>query len=177
MTLTYTAADITALRPCPDWTQVRVERTMRGRALTLAQMLRLRSVPAADRVWLGCRLMSPAQRTRWLTVVVQRAVETHALHCGVPEVETWAQLWLSGADRSAGSAWDASAASTAFAAFAAFAACAAWAAAVSASASAASTAWAAVSAARAAVSAFSGAAAERKRQVRDMVDILEEAAA
>lgn len=37
--------------------------------------------------------------------IVTRLVETHALRCGVSEIETWAQRWLSGDDRSADSAW------------------------------------------------------------------------
>lgn len=33
--------------------------------------------------------------------IMERAILKHALHCGVDSVEQWAELWLSGADRSA----------------------------------------------------------------------------
>jgi hypothetical protein len=71
--------------------------------------------------------------------IVRRAVETHALRCGVAAVESWAAAWLSGADRTEQAAARAAVA-------AAVAAVAAWAAANA--AARAADAWAADAAAR-----------------------------
>jgi hypothetical protein len=46
-------------------------------------------------------------RDRVVLRIVTRAVETHALHCGVPKVEQWARRWISGEDRSAAAALEA----------------------------------------------------------------------
>lgn len=61
-----------------------------------------------------CKLTSDldAALRRAIERIVARAVETHALHCGIDTVEAWARAWLSGEDRSeaaaraaAGAAW------------------------------------------------------------------------
>ena len=78
------------------------------------EYLRDRRVPDHDIVWIACRVLDPAIRASWLERIVTRAVETHALHCGVPAIETWARAWLSGEDRSAEWAlWDSSEAAAA----------------------------------------------------------------
>ena len=123
--------------------------------------LRSHGVPNADIVWAACRVLDPAIRASWLERIVTRAVETHALHCGVPAVETWARAWLSGEDRSAEAA--------AAAMEAVDAAAARVAARVAAMAAAAS-----VSAAMAAAAAAdeAAAAAERAQQVDDLIAVL-----
>ena len=58
-----------------------------------------------------------------LIVIVERAIRAHCLHCGVVEVERWAERWLSGENRREASAAEAAAkASSASAVWAALAA-------------------------------------------------------
>lgn len=41
-----------------------------------------------------------AHLLRAAAATAERAIRGHALHCGLPDVETWAASWLSGVDRS-----------------------------------------------------------------------------
>jgi len=111
------------------------------------RQVRARGVSDDDIVWAACRALDASTRTAWLERVVTRAVTTHALHCGVPAIESWARRWLGGEDRTAESAR--AAARAARAATAAWAAPAAWA--------ADAAAWAAVAATRAADAAADAA--------------------
>ena len=134
------------------------------------EYLRSHGVPNADIVWAACRVLDPAIRASWLERIATRAVETHALHCGVPAVETWARAWLSGEDRSADAA-DAAWAAARGAAARVAARVAAMAAAASVSAAAASVSAAMAAAAAAPVAA--AVAAERAQQVDDLIAVLE----
>jgi hypothetical protein len=126
--------------------------------------------------WMFWALKTAGHPVPWDVVdgIADRAVETHALHCGIAEVERWAERWLSGEDRSAaaaGDAWEAAAAG-AWAADAAGDAwnTAAWRAAAHAAAAADAAAWrAASSAAATAYAAYAAAvaAAEEADAARD----------
>ena len=86
---TWTVDEMMAEKPCDGYPQERVAALWGGRErLTLLEVLRLH-IPAADRVWVATRPAALPDETlyRWLDIVVSRAVETHALHCGVPLVE------------------------------------------------------------------------------------------
>ena len=164
-----TVQDVLAHHPCEAYrdgdspTDRLVELVGAGLPATAetVEYLRSHGVPDHDIVWIACRVLDPAIRASWMDRIATRAVETHALHCGVPAIERWAASWLSGEDRSAEWALWASAAA------AADAACAAAAAAAVDAAVAAAMAAAAAAAARAAA-----AAAERAQQVDDLIAVL-----
>ncbi len=83
---------------CPCYSRERIEQLFAGREqLTLLEILDLH-ISDRDKAWVCAR--ENEYRTEWIARVVTRAVETHALRCGVPAVEQWAARWLSGEDRS-----------------------------------------------------------------------------
>ena len=141
----WTIDEMLAERPCEEYTQERITELWAGRErLTLLEVLDL-PISWADRVWVICRpdALTHEQKAEWLERIVTRAIRNHALNCGIPTVEAWAQNWLDGTDRSnaaAAAAWTAEAARAARAA----------------------EAWAAAEAAE----------AERERQVQDCREIL-----
>lgn len=120
-----TVDQIMSWSPCLRYPRERVEELWMGRPiLGLLDILSL-DIPASDRIWVATRrgVLTREQRKAWLDRVVTRAVKTHALHCGVLAVESWAAKWLSGEDRSEAAARAAEAASvTDYAAYAAEAA-------------------------------------------------------
>jgi len=92
----YSIDEIMSHHPCAAYPRERVEALWGGRErMTLAEILDL-PIPAADRVWV-IRLNPP---DGWADRVADRAVRTHAMGCGIIEVEDWAARWLSGDDRS-----------------------------------------------------------------------------
>ena len=154
---TYTPEQILALKPCSDdYPPARVHALFGDRkSASLTEILADTRIPSKDRVWIVCRprVLTRAQQNTWLERIVVRAITAHALHCGVLQVESWAQAWLDGSDRTWQSA--AEAARAAEAAWAAGAAGAAWA------------AWAARAAAEAAAEA-----AEREQQCADAIAVI-----
>lgn len=180
----WTIDQIMALRPCHPREQI--EEWMPDGSLTLREILLHSDVPPMDRVWVATRpgVLDLDTLTRWINGIADRAVRTHYLECGVPDVERWARAWLDGSDRSytradaaardaaatrdaaRAAAYAASAARAA--AYAARAACAAAYAARSEAACATADAYAYTAAARAVV-----AAADAEKQITDLVDMLE----
>lgn len=129
--------------------------------------------------------LTPEQRVAWLERVVWRAVETHALDCGIDEVEAWAQGWLGGVDRSVEAADAAARAVADAAAWAVADVAAVWAALWAARAVAEAewaewAAWALEAAEYAAEAAVERCVAEaarkeeRQRQVADLIAVMEE---
>jgi len=193
---TWTVEEMVAERPCPEYTRERMAELWAGReALTLAEILDV-PIAAQDRVWVAClpAVLPAAVQDAWLERIVSRAVTTHALRCGIPAVEVWAQSWLDGTDRTGAAARAAARAAAWAAAWAARAAraaaweaaraaarAAAWAAAEAAgeaareaARAARAAAWAAVEAAGAAAreAARAARAAEREQQIDDLRQIL-----
>ena len=171
---TWTVEEMVAERLCPEYTRERISELWAGReALTLAEILDV-PIAAQDRVWVAClpAALPAAVQDAWLERIVSRAVTTHALRCGIPAVEVWAQSWLDGTDRTGAAAraaaWEAARAAAWAAAGAADAA--AEAAAGAAWVAAGAAAWAAAEAARAAWAA--ARAAEREQQIDDLRQIL-----
>lgn len=158
---TWTVQQVVDAEAC--YTRKRIKELWAGReALTLREVCAL-DIPAVDRVW----LIAQDAPAGWVERIVARAVETHALRCGIPDVEAWAQRWLDGADRSAVTAWAARSAASGAKHWAA--------------SSTAEAAWAAWEAAEPEVAAWEAAdaleAAERERQVADCLACLDEGAA
>ena len=125
----WTIDEMLAEHPCPEYTRERIAELWAGRpALTLLEIFDL-PISAEHRMWPVWRsgALTELQQRTVLTRIVTRAVERHALKCGVVRVERWADDWLAGRDRTAaraaGAAW---AAEAAWAAGAAGAAWAAW---------------------------------------------------
>ena len=144
----WTIDEMVAERPC--YSRERIEQLAGGRKrLTLLEILDL-DISDKDKVWVCAR--DNEYRAEWIERVITRAVETHALRCGVPVVEQWAARWLSGADRSNAAYVDA-AHSAAAAVNAAY-----------------------VDAAHSAAAAAYAYAAEWARQVQDMRDVIAERA-
>ena len=140
---TWTVDEMLAERPCADYTRARIEELWAGRErLSLLDILDF-DIPDLDKIWACCR--NHPHRGAWLDVVVTRAVRTHAVGCGVPAVESWAQIWLGG-DRTAEAAEAAARASEA-----------------------AEAAWAEAAGAAA---ARASAKAERRQQIADMRKLL-----
>lgn len=166
--MTYTVDDIMAIRPC--YPRERVTALWAGRAaITPLELLDL-PIPPADVLWAAWRIWPEPARTVALTATVARAVTNHALHCGVPAVEDWAESWLDGTDRTEASARAAVLSSRAEAAEAAW---------VSAEAASAEAAWVsgaaeaawvagAAEAAWASASGVAAGAAERLAQLADL---------
>ena len=103
---TITVDMVMSWHPC--WSEPAV-RSVVGDGLPVTsdtvRQVRARGVSDEDIVWAACRALDASTRTAWLERVVTRAVTTHALHCGVPAIESWARRWLGGEDRTAKSAW------------------------------------------------------------------------
>jgi len=176
---TLTIDDVLAYEPC--YTRERVEELFAGRTEMTIREICAVDVPAKDRVWLLTQdgVLDADMRDKWITMIVTRAITNHALHCDIPEVERWAENWLSGADRSSDAADAADAAvRAAYVAALAAAYVAAYAAAYAAYAALAA-AYAADAAARAAAEAAYAARAaaytdEREQQVSDLLGLLPE---
>jgi hypothetical protein len=173
-----TADQIISWRPCYRYPDDRVRALVPGLGLTPLEIAAL-PIPPEDRVWVLLRpeVLGEHGFQVALDRIVTRAVTNHALHCGVPEVELWAQRWLDGTDRTGAAACSAASAAWTEEQEAA-ARAAAWAAAEVARAAAwaaEAVAWAARSADAAARAAAAKAtwAAERILQLCDIVHILE----
>jgi hypothetical protein len=128
-------------------------------AATPLQVAKCNKLLPEDRVWVLLRTdVLGARLPAVVKAIVDFRVKRHCLYCGVPAVESWARIWLSGEDRSLRAAREAAAA--------------AWA--------AAAAAWAAAAAAEvraAAAAAASAARAERQRQLGIIEKALKEAKA
>ena len=97
----WTIDEMLAERPCEEYTQERITELWAGRErLTLLEVLDL-PILAKDIVWVIClrNALTPEQQAEWLERIVTRAIRNHALNCGIPTVEAWAQNWLDGTDR------------------------------------------------------------------------------
>jgi len=116
---TLTIDDVMAYEPC--YTRERVEKLFAGRTEITIREICAVDVPARDRVWLFTQdgVLDADMRDKWITMIVTRAITNHVLHCDIPEVERWAEKWLSGADRSSDAAHAAArvAADSAYAAY------------------------------------------------------------
>jgi len=95
-----TADQIISWRPCPRYPDDRVHQLGPAIGLTPLEIAAL-DIPHADRVWLLLRpeVLGEHGLQVALDRIAVRAVTNHALHCGVPAVERWAQRWLDGIDR------------------------------------------------------------------------------
>ena len=171
-----TADQIISWRPCPRYPDDRVRQLGPAIGLTPLEIAAL-PIPRVDRLWVLLRPEVLGKRGLRVAIdrIATRAVTNHALHCGVPGVEQWAQRWLDGTDRTEAAAMAAAEAA------ARAAEAAAWAAAWAAAAAARETARAAretaeaarEAAARAAAMARAAGAAERMLQLYDIVHVLE----
>jgi len=125
---TWTVDEMLAEHPCEWYDRDRITALWAGRdALSLRDILDL-DIPADERMWVACRpkALPVAIRRRWTEGIVERAVRTYALTCGVSAVERWAAQWLDGTDRTsesaaqageaAGAAWSAGEAGAAWSA-------------------------------------------------------------
>jgi hypothetical protein len=84
--------------PCPAYTRERLEELAAGReSLTVVEILGL-DIPARDKMWVVLRepVLGTELYRAFGHACADRAVERHALHCGIPKVEQWAARWLSG---------------------------------------------------------------------------------
>jgi hypothetical protein len=100
---TWTVSEMLENKPCEDYPRERLVELWAGRErLSVLDILDL-DIPAADRVWAA--LQAGPHVPVAVEAIVRRAVEAHALHCGIAEVEAWAARWLSGEDRSEAAAW------------------------------------------------------------------------
>lgn len=99
---TWTVDEMLAHGPCEEYLDGRLEHLWDGRErLSVLDILEL-PIPKSDRVWAS---LQAGEHVRPVVErIVRRAVEAHAAHCGVVEIEAWAAKWLSGEDRSAESA-------------------------------------------------------------------------
>lgn len=145
--------------PCKEYSESRVRKLWAGNWSLIPLQISELDIPAADRVWALCRVLDPDIRTRWINMIVERAIRKYVLGCGIPEVEQWGERWISGADRSSTEAK-----------VAAWAAAAAW-------AVKAAAAWAVKAAAAAAWAAKAAAAAAAVREAKVAVWEVAEAAA
>ena len=142
----YTVDDIMALGPCHS------RETIEGyfgrrKLLTLPQILRLKRVSNADKLWVACRLVSRQQWDEWSEIFVARAItESLKADDSDPAWNRWANAWLDGSDRTEASADSARASAWAWA-----------------SASASAWAWASASAAE---------STEEAQQIKDLLAVL-----
>lgn len=88
-----------------------------GKGLPTIELAREKRIPLEDRIWalLRSEVLGEDEYERLGYVFACRAVERHALHCGISTANTRARCWLSGEDRSS-AAWAAAAAAWAAAA-------------------------------------------------------------
>ena len=103
----WTVDEMLAEKPCDKYDRERIVKLCAGKpSLTLLEILDHPDIPDEDKVWVACRDKNPTRHVA-IEVIVTRCVTNHALHCGIPAVEAWAQKWLSGEDRSSRAAWNA----------------------------------------------------------------------
>jgi hypothetical protein len=96
----WTVDEMLAEKPCDKYDRERIAKLCAGKpSLTLLEILDHPDIPDEDKVWVACRDKNPTRHVA-IEVIVTRCVTNHALHCGIPAVEAWAQKWLSGEDRS-----------------------------------------------------------------------------
>jgi len=114
---TWTVKQMLAEKPCEQYTEEALAKLWAGREkVTLLDIIDM-DIPDTDKLWGSWRGLTKGQTDLVLDKVVTRAITNHALHCGVPSVEIWADNWLSGKDKSVrAAAWDAGAARAAEAA-------------------------------------------------------------
>jgi hypothetical protein len=95
-----TASQIIFWCPCNRYPDGRVRQLVPGQGLTPLEIAAL-DIPHADRVWVLLRpeVLEEHGFQVALDRIAVRTVTNHALHCGVPVVEGWAQRWLDGTDR------------------------------------------------------------------------------
>ena len=95
-----TADQIISWRPCYRYPDDRVHALVPGLGLTPLEIAAL-DIPHADRVWVLLRPKVLGEQGLQVALdrIAVRTVTNHALHCGVPGVEQWAQRWLDGTDR------------------------------------------------------------------------------
>jgi len=102
---THTIDDIIALNPCERYQRERIDELFAGREeLTTLEILDL-DIQACDRIWAVVRLVESRVAVDFAMRVATRALETHALHCGIESAEEWAAKWISGVKPSIGSAF------------------------------------------------------------------------
>ncbi len=103
---TWTVDEMLAEKPCEKYTRSVITSLWAGRErLTLQDILGL-DISARDRMWVVWRpgaLLKEQQKSLLETILV-RCITTHALHCGIAKVESWAQKWISNENRSIGEA-------------------------------------------------------------------------
>jgi len=88
-------------KPGERYCDAELDRLFNGReSLTPGDVAAL-DIPREDVVWVWTRdgALPEDVRASWIERIVTRAVEYHALRCGVPEVEQWAAEWLDGSSR------------------------------------------------------------------------------
>ena len=109
----WTVKQMLAEKPCAQYTEEVLAKLWAGREVVDWLDIEKMDIPDADKLWGSWRGLTKGQTDLVLDKVVNRAITNHALHCGVPSVEIWADNWLSGKDKSA---WAAGAAEAARAA-------------------------------------------------------------
>ena len=110
---TWTVKQMLAEEPCEQYTEEALAKLWAGREkVTLLDIIDM-DIPDTDKLWGSWRGLTKGQTDLVLDKVVTRAITNHALHCGVPSVEIWADNWLSGKDKSAWAVWAAEAAEAA----------------------------------------------------------------
>jgi len=169
--------------PCPRYTDARLKRLI-GKGLTIEQVLRKR-ILARDRVWVAYHYLPKEVISKWLDIVVERAIRRCLGRSGSPKWEQWAEGWLDGSDRSAYAVHSAAYGAVHSAAYGAanatraarVAYCAAdyaayWATDNAAYGAADNAAYWAASAAYGAAECAAGWDAERKQQIKDLREVL-----
>ena len=97
---TWTVKQMLAEEPCEQYTEEALAKLWAGREkVTLLDIIAM-DIPDTDKLWGSWRGLTKGQTDLVLDKVVTRAITNHALHCGVPSVEIWADNWLSGKDKS-----------------------------------------------------------------------------
>lgn len=98
----WTVNEIINKMSCDDYTRKQILEICEERvSLTLAEILDL-DISDGYKIRICCG--DHFLRTNWLERVMTRCITDHALHCGVTEVEQFAQRWLGGIDRSCSAA-------------------------------------------------------------------------
>lgn len=98
--------------PGQRYDDANLRRLFRGKpSLSLVEVLRKRSVPYEDRVWVATRpgAMTKRQIQAFCNCTADRAVRRHALHCGVEAAKAgparaWAVM-MAAREAAAGAAW------------------------------------------------------------------------
>jgi hypothetical protein len=94
---TWTVDQMLAQKPCSPYDRARITALLAGRGTITTRDFLTLDIPAEHRIWAA--LQDDTIAARVVERIVTRAVTTHALTCGVPDVETWAVRWLSGENR------------------------------------------------------------------------------